>query len=55
MTSWTESFFSGLMEKGRSMFGVSGLNFWEGATRSKKRHSRTRDPLVEAALTSLGE
>ena len=55
MTSWTESFLSGLIEKGRSMFGVSGLKFLDGATRSKKRHSLWIPPFVLAALPSTGE
>jgi len=37
------------------MFGVSGLNFLDGATMSKKRHSLWIRPLVLAALPSTGE
>jgi hypothetical protein len=37
------------------MFGVSALNFWDGATRSKKRHRRPLEPYELEALVSEGE
>ncbi len=55
MTSWTEILASGLTEKGRSMFGVSGLSFWDGATMSKNRHRRWIRPVVLVALPLTGE
>jgi len=38
-----------------TMFGVSALNFRDGAARSKKRHMRAREPPLLLALNPAGE
>ena len=55
ITSWTEIGLSGLTEKGKSMFGVSGLRLRDGATRLKKRHNLALRPSLLTALPSAGE
>ncbi len=55
MTSCTESFLSGLTEKGKSMFSRLGAKFLDGATVEKNRHIRCRPPFVLRALPAPGE